>query len=130
MTDDLWDDPDDEERKAREEIAEEDRLNRERNFHLHALADRLATRMAAIPGVERIAIIGSVARPPTTTLPRPRRLRRFGVKVVRECKDLDLAVWITDADCLRPCSSRATGRPRSTSISPGTVWPRTWWRCS
>jgi hypothetical protein len=89
-----------EEQRAREEIAAEDRYNRERNCHLRAVADWLATAMAQVSAVERIVLFGSVAAPPVKQPPYARRRRRFG-EVTRPCDDLDLAAWVSDLTCLR-----------------------------
>ncbi len=99
------------EQGARDEIAQEDRYNRERNRHLRDIADWIAGAMATVPGVERIVLFGSVARPPTMTVPHARRLRRFGIQITRKCGDLDLAVEMSDLTCLR-----ALQRARNTTV--------------
>ena len=93
--------PEDREEDALEEIAREDRYNQERNRHLRAVADWIAEAMAKVDGVERILLVGSVAEPPTMTVPYARRLRRFGVEVTRQCSDLDLAVALSDLTSLK-----------------------------
>ena len=99
-----------EERRAREEVAAEDRRNVERNRHLRAIADWLAAALGRIAEVERVALFGSVAAPPVQQPPYARRLRRFG-EVTRQCDDLDLAVWGSDLTCLE-----ALQRARNTTV--------------
>jgi hypothetical protein len=50
-----------------------------------------------------------VARPPTREVPRFDPFRRYGVEVVHECKDVDLAVWLTRLDRLAALN-RARGQ--------------------
>jgi hypothetical protein len=45
--------------------------------------------------VEAVAVIGSAAKPLWKEVPRFREFRRAGIEVWHECKDLDLAVWIS-----------------------------------
>jgi len=105
--DDAWRPGD---RARREEIREEDRalLRRQRDFR--AAADHVAFAFARSPFVERVALIGSVAQPLRREVPRFGRLRRAGVELWHECKDVDLAVWVTDTtqlESLRKALGRA-----------------------
>jgi hypothetical protein len=63
-------------------------------------ADYLAHAFAALSFVERVVLFGSVAAPLLKEVPRFNRLRRAGVAVWHECRDLDLAVWVSDRGSL------------------------------
>ena len=84
-----------------EEIAEQDRMLLRRQEEFRAAADYLAAAFAGLPAVERVALFGSVARPLRKEVPRFKRFRRAGVAVWKECKDVDLAVWLTDVSDLK-----------------------------
>ena len=66
-------------------------------------AERAAEAFAQEPRVAKVALFGSVAKPPWKEVPRFSAYRRARVEVWHECSDVDLAVW-TDAlapnDCL------------------------------
>jgi len=79
-----------------EEIEERDRLLLQRQEGFRAGADYVAFAFARLSCVERVALIGSVAQPLHREVPRFRKLRRAGVALWHECKDLDLAVWVRD----------------------------------
>lgn len=84
-----------------EEIAEEDRLLLRRQEELRAAADYVTVAFARLPIVERVVLIGSAARPLQREVPRFARFRRAGVALWHECKDVDLAVWVSDVSNLR-----------------------------
>ncbi len=83
------------------EIEEKNRgaLARQQTFReaAHAVAAALAT----IPAVHKVMLFGSVAAPLQREVPRFRRLRRARVEILHECKDVDLALWISDFADLR-----------------------------
>jgi hypothetical protein len=85
----------------RAEIEEQNRylLARQREFRM--AADVVAEAWTAFPEVQAIAIIGSVAKALWKEVPRFTAFRRAGVEVWRECRDLDLALWIVSQDGLR-----------------------------
>lgn len=58
-------------------------------------ADIVTDALARFEEVEAIAVIGSVAKPLWKEIPRFREFRNEGIEVWHECKDLDLAVWIS-----------------------------------
>jgi hypothetical protein len=93
-----WVDP---ELPLKEEIAEEDRLLLRRQEELRAAADYVAVGFARLPVVERVVLMGSVARPLEREVPRFTKFRRAGVALWHECKDVDLAVWVSDTSDLR-----------------------------
>lgn len=64
-------------------------------------ADLFAAAGAKLDFVQRIALFGSVAAPLQKEIPRFSRLRRARVAVWHECKDVDLAVWVSDLARLR-----------------------------
>ena len=61
-----------------------------------AVALELAGRLVENPEVERIALFGSLARPPILE-PHPysKRLRERGVHIFHSPKDIDLAIWFS-----------------------------------
>ena len=64
-------------------------------------AEYVARAFAGVPGVSQVVLFGSVARPGEREAPRYRPLRGTGVRVLHECKDVDLAVWLSDLTQLR-----------------------------
>jgi len=48
-----------------------------------------------------VVLFGSVAQPLLEEKPRHRKYRRAGIPMLHECKDIDLAVWVSDSGCLR-----------------------------
>ena len=88
-------------RPSEQEIREQDQymLRQQRNFRLAANA--IADTFAQLPEVERVVLFGSVAVPLKREVPRFREFRRHGITVWHECKDVDLAVWLSDLDHLR-----------------------------
>jgi hypothetical protein len=86
---------------SEEEIVEEDRLLLRRQEEFRAAADYVATAFARLPAVERVVLFGSVAQPPCREVPRFTRFRRKGIALWHECKDVDLAVWVSDVSDLR-----------------------------
>jgi hypothetical protein len=92
------------------EIEEENimMLRRQKRFRLAAKC--VAVEFAKFPWVEKVAIIGSVAVPLKKEVPRFYRLRRARAAIWHECKDVDLAVWVSergDLNALRKARSRA-----------------------
>ena len=88
-------------RPSKQKIEEQDQymLRRQRNFRL--AADVVADAFAQLPEVERVVLFGSVAVPLEREVPRFREFRRHGIAVWHECKDVDLAVWLSDLTHLR-----------------------------
>ena len=68
-------------------------LKQQHRFRL--AADVVTDALVAFPEVEAVAVIGSVAKPLWKEVPRFREYRRAGIEVWHECKDLDLAVWLS-----------------------------------
>lgn len=61
-------------------------------------AECVAAAFAEEPAVRRVALIGSVAKPPFKEVPRFSAYRRAQVEVWHECGDVDLAVWVEGLD--------------------------------
>ena len=74
--------------------------------------------------VEAVAVIGSVAKPLWKEVPRFREFRRAGIEVWHECKDVDLAVWISSQlrlGELRRARDLALRRAFESGRGPGTA---------
>lgn len=81
-----------------------DQENREmlaRQARFRVAADVVTDALSRFPEVEDIALIGSVARPLWKEMPRFSELQRERIEIWHECKDVDLAVWISRLDRLR-----------------------------
>ena len=93
------------------EIAQENRAMLKRRDSFRRVAEMAATGFSKLPFVEQVVLFGSVAAPLTKEVPRFRRLRRARAEIYHECKDVDLAVWVSDLSQLRAlkrCVSDAT----------------------
>jgi hypothetical protein len=91
-------------RPTRRQVEEEDRHQLKRQADFRLAADAVAAALAKFEEVSAIALFGSVARPPTREVPRFDPFRRHGIEVLHECKDVDLAVWLTRLDRLAALS--------------------------
>lgn len=80
-------------RRAR--IEEQDRYLLRQQHDFRRAADIVADAFARFEEVHAVAVIGSVAKALWKEVPRFSEFRRAGVEVWHECKDLDLAVWIS-----------------------------------
>jgi hypothetical protein len=88
-------------RPSSSEIALEDERQLKRQQDFLAAADAVAAALTAFAEVEKIALFGSAARPLAREVPRFQVYRRFGIELLHECKDVDLAVWLSRTDRLR-----------------------------
>lgn len=79
----------------RAEIEEQNRYMLRLQHDFRRAADIVTDALMTFDEVEAIAVIGSVAKPLWKEVPRFREFRRAGIEVWHECKDLDLAVWIS-----------------------------------
>ncbi|TWT08649.1 hypothetical protein [Reyranella sp. CPCC 100927] len=87
-------------------------------------ADIVVDALVAFDEVEAVAVIGSVAKPLWKEVPRFREFRREGIEVWHECKDLDLAVWISSQhrlDALRRARDRSLHQAYASGTGPGTA---------
>ena len=76
-------------------IAAEERGLLERQRVFRSVADRLAAALSRCQAVEAIALIGSVACPLQREVPRFAPYRQSRPPIAHECKDVDLAVWVS-----------------------------------
>ena len=83
------------------EIEEANRRALERQRSFRDAAHAVAAALAKIPAVHKVMLFGSVAAPLPVEVPRFRRLRRARAEILHECKDVDLALWISDFTDLR-----------------------------
>jgi hypothetical protein len=91
-------------------IAEQNQhlLQRQQQFRL--AADAVTAAWSEHPEVEAVTLFGSVAVPLRKEVPRFRTYRRAGIALWHECKDLDLALWLsstTELGSLRKAKNRA-----------------------
>lgn len=107
---------DEEDPPSRRDIREENEamLRRQREFQL--AAEYVAGAFRKHPSVLRVALIGSAASPLNKEIPRFRQFRRAGVSIWHECRDVDLAVWLDDLDCLNELR-KALGRALNELLS-------------
>lgn len=99
-----WDELDFEDRQAQEDeralspagIAEQNNglLHQYRRFH--RAADAVVAAWQERQEVAAVALIGSLAAAPWKEFPRFSPYRRERIALWHECKDVDLAVWLTD----------------------------------
>ncbi|MDB5409374.1 MAG: hypothetical protein JWL84_4286 [Rhodospirillales bacterium] len=85
----------------------------DRQAHFRLAADAVTAALAGFPEVERVALIGSVARTLWREVPRFAPFKQLGVRIWHECKDVDLAVWLDDLrklQMLNRARSRAVRR--------------------
>ena len=83
------------------DIREQDQFLLRRQQKFRAAAEAVARAFSEMPEVQKVMLFGSVAVPLKKEVPRFRKYRRAGIEVWHECKDVDLAVWLTDLACLR-----------------------------
>jgi hypothetical protein len=83
------------------EIREENQRTQKRQKDFRLAAEAVAQAFGQISGVEKVVLFGSVAQPLLEEKPRNRKYRRAGISMLHECKDIDLAVWVSDSGCLR-----------------------------
>jgi hypothetical protein len=82
-------------------------------------ADVVTDALMSFQEVERVAVIGSVAKALWKEVPRFREFRRARIEVWHECKDLDLAVWISSQHRLGELR-RARDRALREAFTAGT----------
>jgi hypothetical protein len=87
-------------RPTRKTIAEEDSRQLRRQSDFRRAADAVTAAFALFSHVRTVALFGSVATPLEREIPRFQPYLRFGIEILHECKDVDLAVWIDRLDNL------------------------------
>lgn len=108
----------------RGKIEEQDRYLLRLQHDFRRAADIVTDALMTFAEVEAIAVIGSVAKPLWKEVPRFREYRRAGIEVWHECKDLDLAVWISSQfrlDALRRARDSALHRGYADGKGPSTA---------
>lgn len=83
------------------EIREENQRTQRRQKDFRLAAEFVAQAFGQISGVEKVVLFGSVACPLQEEKPRYRKYRRAEIPMPHVCKDIDLAVWVSNVDCLR-----------------------------
>jgi hypothetical protein len=94
---DDWDEP----RSLEQEIEETNQQMLRQHRDFRQAAEFVAHGLAAVSVVQRVVLFGSVAAPLVREVPRFTRLRRAGAEVWHECRDVDLAVWVSDCGSLK-----------------------------
>jgi hypothetical protein len=98
---------------SRAAIAEQNETLLRRQYQFRMAADFVVEAWRDRPEVEAVALFGSVAVPLWKEVPRFPHLRRKGIAVWHECKDVDIAVWLSRTDelnGLRKAKTRAMSR--------------------
>lgn len=91
-------------------IAEENAMLLRRYREFRGAADAVVAAWRQRPEVAAVALIGSLAVSPWKEVARHSPYRRAQIRLWHECKDVDLAVWLTDLgdlDGLRRAKDRA-----------------------
>ena len=88
-------------RPTKSEVAEQNRFLLREQSRFRSAADAVARVLSDLVEVQRIALFGSCARPLAMEVPRFSSYRRYGIEVLHECKDVDLAVWVDHTDRLK-----------------------------
>jgi hypothetical protein len=84
-----------------EEIDEENHHMVRRQCLFRWAAQAIAVAMTELPEVQKIAAFGAVAKALRPEIPRFSQFRRHRIRILHECADLDLAVWMTSMDRLK-----------------------------
>jgi hypothetical protein len=108
----------------RAKIEEENRYLLRQQHDFRRAADIVTDALMHFEEVEAIAVIGSVAKPLWKEVPRFREFRNAGIEVWHECKDLDLAVWISSQErlgALRRARDRALREGYESGTGPSTA---------
>lgn len=92
-----------------DETAEENVCMQDRQRQFREAAEYVAAAFGRIPSVQKVALFGSVAAPLRKEVPRFRKFRRARQELWHECKDVDLAVWVSDLGNLKALQA-ARGR--------------------
>ena len=77
------------------DIEEQNRYLLRLQYDFRRAADIVTDALMTFVEVEAIAVIGSVAKSLWKEVPRFREFRRDRIEVWHECKDLDLAIWVS-----------------------------------
>jgi hypothetical protein len=108
----------------RAKIAEQNRYLLRQQHDFRRAADVVTDALMVFEEVEAIAVIGSVAKALWKEVPRFSEFRRAGIEVWHECKDLDLAVWISSQHrlgALRKARDQALREACEAGTGPSTA---------
>ena len=108
----------------RAKVDEQNRYLQQQQRDFRRAADIVADALMIFEEVEAIAVIGSVAKPLWKEVPRFSEFRRAGIEVWHECKDLDLAAWISSQHrlgALRRARDVALREAYEAGTGPGTA---------
>jgi len=84
-----------------QDIDQEDQLMLRRQQQFRIAAQYVADGLPGIQEVKKVVLFGSVAAPLEKEVPRFRKFRQAGIAINHECKDVDMAVWVSDLNCLK-----------------------------
>ena len=82
-------------------IREQTELLIRQQKHFQLASEYIAAELAKIPAVEKVVLFGSVAKILPMEVPRFRSFKRSQIKLPHECRDVDIAVWLSDLSDLR-----------------------------
>jgi hypothetical protein len=108
----------------RTKIAEQNRYLLRQQQDFRRAADVVTDALMIFEEIEAIAVIGSVAKALWKEVPRFSEFRRQGIEVWHECKDVDLAVWISSQHrlgTLRKARDRALREAYEAGTGPSTA---------
>lgn len=97
---------------SRAGIEEQNRLLLDRYRHFRLAADAVTAAWQFHPHVMAVSLIGSVARDPWKEVPRFTPYRRARIELWHECKDLDLALWLSDLSDLNALRRKSVAAVR------------------
>lgn len=97
---------------SRAGIEEQNRLLLDRYRHFRLAADAVTAAWQFHPHVMAVSLIGSVARDPWKEVPRFTPYRRARIELWHECKDLDLAFWLSDLSDLNALRRKSAAAVR------------------
>jgi len=109
IDDDFHDDLEWEKEPTEEDAARQDEILLRRQRHFRAAAERVAVVWGEIAAVEKIVLFGAAAARLWREIPRFRAYQRARIVLWHECRDVDLAVWVSDLGCLADLR-KAVGR--------------------
>ncbi len=72
-----------------------------RHREFRRAAEWVARELANLPDVQKVVLFGSVAVPLEKEVPRFAQFRRARIAIWHECKDVDLAVWVSGVERLK-----------------------------
>jgi len=140
--DDEWEqeNPFDDSTPDDEDIASQNHYLLKRQKESRLAAEFVARGLSQVPEVQKVVLFGSVAAPLEKEVPRFRQYRRRGIEVWHECKDMDLAVWVSGLDklkALQTARSQALNdllRQKNIGVAHLSSWSReptsTWAGCA